>query len=856
MNKKLLFAAMSLVALTACTNDEFQSKQQIAEEASPIQFEVINNAFTRASMDGNKIVWNANDGDLFTLYHGAALGATNGYENATYTAKAGDGTVATLSTPSMIKAGGAIMVWPVDSTFRIGAGNLTLTIPAVQTNIENNIPYVSDLINIAPRTAAAAYNEAGLNRTYPVYMRPMASQLTLKADYAGTDATLAALYTGDDPIEEIKVTSMDLLTAAGTEFTTEIPLQFGAANAAWNAPAPTAVPNNAWAQETQFNIGGIVPAGQTTKLTAKDDCLLEGNQGCKFLILPQGVIPAAGVAQGGVCVNTIYGKVVIANGAQGSLYNATEIADAWYRYVTNPAAPTANIDLAENAPTAPEASGEGAGKFKYTSEPAIGMKQTINNYSIATVSSTTSPVQGEQVGAANTRFVKVLLNHLDMSDLHVKSDKQLRDAARVWQKMGLNTVTVYLDGKSATDGDFDISQNTIQTIHAINAAEAAAGTGKSFTVKPCTVAGEACTTIVITGGGDIPDLRFIKNNAGTPAVVALNAGETWNFKDNVIIVDPIDVSFIANRGILENAATATLKMFDSTPVAAATQVLTVPFANQGAWNITGGDLNVQFDVTNVGTVEIASGAEYHQDGAAGVTTFTNDAYTLEQRFLAAGQNEWIGKVNNHGVFATVKNGIIDNFGLIEHLEKSAKTYVTHNQTYMPAYATNANFTLDFDATVGTENKLGRINLPFSNKDEENVSISNGAATGFVSVTVKPGEGAAKDLDLSKVGEYVNYCIIKGGVETIKTVSTKIKYVEFDAGTDEIMWNVATANYNGIVVFSPVNIKRGTTVNINAGGSVYLKAKMYVGGTTNIASGTCSGYFGNTSANFDTMYITY
>ena len=850
MNKKLLFAAMSLAALTACTNDEFQSKQQIAEESSPVKFEVINNAFTRASMNGNKIVWNANQGDLFTLYHGGAAPAITNYQNATYKANANEGGTATLSTPSMILPGSAIMVWPVDTTFRItAAGNLSLQIPAEIKDIQNNIPYVSDVVAIGgyvakdPAVPATYTNIAGYDRLYPVYMRPMASQLTIKADYAGTDATLATLYTGDDPIEEIKVTSMDLVTATtyagGTDFTQKIELAFNAVTLApgdadydrWKA----AVPNNAWSHITDF--GAVV--NSVDKLTAKDKCLT-GNESCKFLILPQPAI-GANVVDGGVVVNTIYGKVVVSNAADvddhDSQYTAAEIADAWYRYISNPATAAAG----ETPATAAETSGEYAGKWKTTSEPKVGMAQTIDNFSTATVSDATSVVAGEPVGAATTRFVKVLLNHLDMSGLHVKSDKQLRDAARVWEKMGLGLpglTTVYLDGKSATDGDFEISQKTIQTINAINAAQAAAGTGKSFTVKPCTVVGEACDAIVITGGGNIPDLRFIKQNEdGTKANVAFNAGETWNW-NNVVYVDATDVATITNRGDMVNAATATLTMNNG-----AAQVLTIPFKNEGTWTISGGDLNVQFDVTNIGTVEIASGAEYHQDGAG--NDFTNDTETLEQRFLAAGQTEKIGLINNHGVFATVKGGNIDNYGLIEHLETSAKTYVTTNTAGVFNAAFNKN-----------TNKIGRINLPYSNRNEENLSISNGAATGFVSVTVSPGQGAATNLDLSSVGDYVNYCIIKGGVETIARVAAKIKYVEFDAGTDEIMWNVAAASYDGLIVFSPVNVKRGTTVNINAGGSVYLKAKMYVGGTTNIASGTCTGYFGNTSTNFDTMYITY
>ena len=75
MNKKFLFAAMSLAMLTACSTDDIES-QKVAQEASAIQFEFVNNNdATRASMNGNnnnQLVWSARDNDLLTLYHGAA----------------------------------------------------------------------------------------------------------------------------------------------------------------------------------------------------------------------------------------------------------------------------------------------------------------------------------------------------------------------------------------------------------------------------------------------------------------------------------------------------------------------------------------------------------------------------------------------------------------------------------------------------------------------------------------------------------------------------------------------------------------------------------------------------------------
>jgi len=808
MNKKLLFSVMSLAALAACTNDDFEGQQQIAEATSPIQFEVINNSEgMRASMDGNTIVWSATAGDLFTLYHGNITAA--GYQNATYTASEEEG-AAVLTTPSMIKAGKAIMVWPVDTTF------------------------------------ANDGSAAGVNISIP-YMRPMAHQLTIKADYAGTDALLSPLYSGEDAINAIEVSSIELSNTAN-KFTTVIPLTFTGKSAADNTRWNAAEPNNAWSDVT----GVGAAATQVQKLTAKDDCLLDGNQGCKFLILNGSTADG----NSAVIVNTTYGKVVVApNGIQGSLYdNATEGTDVWYRYLSAATVAAAG----ETKATSAETSGEHAGKYKTTANIQAGMTQTFGAFDVATASASNTYVAGETVGVAATRYVKVLLSHLDMSDLHITSDKQLRDAARVWQTMGLGSVTVYLDG-DATTGEFEISQQTIKKINEINAA---ATGGKSFSVQPCKVAGEVCTKIVITGGGEVQDIAFIKYNdvngntaldAGENADVVLkNETTAWTLKATVTPITATSaktvkigdgVAKIINKGTLVSSATATIATFDAT----GTQN-NIELQNDGTWNISGGDLTVQFNVTNYGTVNIASGAEYHQDITNGTTatTFVNDATTLPERFGVASPK--IGQINNSGVFGVTGNttvkGIINNYGLIEHLLASAKTLITNN-------ATGTGFGAAFAAAT---NKIGRINLKWDNRNEEFVSISNGVGTtqGFVSVTVD-GEVSTLGTTAGALGAYVNYIIIKSGVTEIQALNAQYQYVEIaDKNNTEISWTTGTtSNYTGLIILSPVNIARGTSVT--ATGSTYLKAKVYVGGSftpTNYV-----GYYGDTSANAGNV-ITY
>ena len=880
MNKKLLFGIMSLAALAACTNDDFDSQQQVAEGTSPIQFEVINNnASMRAYMDDkNSLKWEASKGDLFTLYHGvtgfAAPGALNGYENATYTASNQEGT-AVLSTPSMIKPGRAIMVWPADTTFYAAAsGNLTIKIPQIlekkteenkNGGVENYIPYVSDLITIDAYDPAPAgtkignQNTAGLARKYPVYMRPMASQLILHADYAGTDETLNTLKTGDDPIDDIALTSVDLLTTTGggtTDFTQEIDLQFK--DPTTLTPAATGWPaksvlNHNWTEVTDFDLTSAVGVDQL-----RTKCIT-GTESAKFLILPQNAITVAtatdGVANAAVVVNTTYGKVVIeevTGATHGGKYSATEIANAWYRYQ----APSSAAIALETATTIKKGgTGTDANYVRYTNNIALGLAQVINAFSTNKTTKTGSYVLNEPTGAVGNRYVKVLLTHLDMTDLHIKTDKQLRDAARVWKKMNLDDVTVYLDGDA--NHEFKMSQKTIQTINEINAS--IAGGTKSFKVKPCKITtpeDESCTDIVITGGGNLQDIAFIEDNAGTKVNVVLNADETWKWNVNAttkigsVKVQSAAVTRFINKGTLVSDADATLKTFEKN----GTTQNNVPLRQDGTWNVTAGKIFVQFTVTNydAGVLNISAGAEYRQDGAGHL--FNNWARSVPTRF--GGDDSKIATVNNYGVFATVNGGTINNYGLIEHASDNAKTYITTNQL-------GGNFNAAFNATT---NKMGRINLKYSNKDEDNISISAAANQGFVSVTID-GE-VSGTLNTAAVGTYVNYIIVNSGVTEIAALPAKVKYVEiYEPGT-EIAWNLtapASASYLGLMVLSPVNIKLGTTIQIWNGttpgtGACYLGSDMYVGGTfNNGTAGTLpswNGYYGNTTSSFATKYVTY
>jgi hypothetical protein len=442
-----------------------------------------------------------------------------------------------------------------------------------------------------------------------------------------------------------------------------------------------------------------------------------------------------------------------------------------------------------------------------------------------------------------------------MSALHIKNDKQLRDAAKVWKKMGLDDVTVYLDGNAA--GEFEISQKTIKVINEINAAVA----GKDFKVKPCKVAGELCSKIVITGASEeanVQNLDFIRDNATGKADVILKAGESWVWNGTVKVATAATtgINQFINKGTLTNNADKVLAITDNT--IAATQLFSIPLINDGTWNVTAGTLRVQFNVTNNGTVNVSKGAQYRQDGqevTAKKTTFTNEATDKPSRF--GGDDSMIGKVENKGVFATIGGADINNYGLIEHADKDAKTYITANQSLATnGFSADADFTTAFNAATSLAgNKMGRINLPFSNKGEDNISVSAALAQGFVSVTVTTADAPSNGiLNASVVGNKVNYVIVNGGITQISAVSAQVDYLEINQPGTEIEWTVtAPTNYDGLMVLSPVNIKLGTTINATV---TYLGSDMYVGGTFNNTTTNWAGYYGDTKANVATKYITF
>ena len=663
------------------------------------------------------------------------------------------------------------------------------------------------------------------------------------------------------------------LSHGADKFTTEIPLKFAAPadgqGVNWNKVAN----HRAWEMVTAFDTEHIAAGGKTATLAST--CFNATTGICKFLFLPQAPI-AGGVDNAAIIVDTYYGQVVVAHGDNvygfvGRYDVEEELNNAWYRFRSDKPATAAQENEGEHTADATETAPDGTQKYRCSAAPAFGMQQTLNIFSTFTAPAS-STVAAEPEGTAYTRYLNVYLKYLDMKNLHIKSDKQLYDVVRVWDALNLAPVTVFLDGDA--NNEFIITQKTIKKINEINAANAGeADDALPFKVKPCGIADHKnCAKIVVTRSDqeqNIQDVAFIaKNDMGTAdnadddvvadVVFAEEDSDTPWIWNGTVKVTATGVGKFVNLGYLKSVGTAEGAVLATYENDGETQN-NVNLWNKGTWDVTGGVIFVQFGVRNYKTLNIAKNAQYRQQGIEASTYFRNMALAIPGEF-EGGNDALIGVVNNFGVFAATNNGKIYNYGLIEHADKDAKTYITRNQT-------NADFELGFNTN---NNMMGRINLPYSNKEENNISISATLDKGFVSVTVADGDdlgNTQKALNVTAVGDKVNYVIIKGGVQTIKQLPAQIKYVEiWDQSTPatEIAWDLTdledhTATYDGLMVLTPVNIQINTTIIVTK--ACYLGADMYVGGVfkkaaNNAALPSWSGYFGDTTGAFATKYVTY
>lgn len=778
MRRKLFSAALVAIAMTACTSEE--DLQVNHSQVSPIKFTVTmdEDGSTRADWGGSNgytLLWE--EGDLMSLFHGAEEGTLASMEDAIYKAAAGNSDRSLeFTTQSMVKEGQAIMVYPADTTFAYLDGGLTVSIPTVQssTNVLERIPFMSEGIKINPYNGDKN-SGAGYGKNYEIKLKQVATQLTLNTVWTGTAKDKIEALVADGTIAPITLENV-VLNQPTNKFNTKLKIQLedkGKLGTNWPDEEDGAY--DAWNKlsSVDYSVGNIVEKSETLTSSAAVKDGAAGLDKVEFILLPQdnwlGLEDKASVV-----INTYYGSVTI-NKEDGKAMYA----------------------LKDNKPVPED---------KYT--VANGLNEIISKTTVKK-SNETSTFFGEQVGAHATRYIDADLATLDMSTVHIKTDKQLHDILAVYGaiKDG-ESVMLTIDG---TNGKFSLSMDNVKTLLTEEY--------KNVKLVPCTVNSEECLVIELTQSAgqttdEVPELTFIADNKVN---VWLGENANWTWTGGKKTFNDL-VKMVSNHGTLDVAANAVIADATDTKIR---------MQNKGIININAGVVKQELELHNYGEINIAENAEYRANEV------------IIYNWGAGVEFEKQGKVYNSGIFAVNNtSGTINNFGgYIENMIGG-----TENMTYITANETTG---ADFAHPWERDNQFGTIML--KNADD-NISVSNSTAKGFIKYTY-----TEETYVTPAVCKY-NYVIVNNHDITFNEGSYKeIKFLEMVSEGNNIPVITQANNYlpelRGFIVNGKANLKENNKMVVPA---AYIKGTFYYGGLfcidkqPNILPEMKGVYYGNSS----------
>lgn len=790
MKDKFLFAAFAALAMTACTSEEDMQVNPTAQ-TSPIQFTVsMDDAQTRAAWGGNNnytLQWTA--GDQMSLFHGMNL---NGYgavttetslksaENAIYKAAAGSSESGlTFTTQSMVKRGDAIMVYPCDTTFDYKGSNLYVKIPTVQNdaNILGKVPFISEGLIIKDFEEGKLDNgTAGYARNYNIKLKQIATLYTLGINYSGDEYKVIEELSNAGEIEPILTQKVTLNSSSKFNTELEVKVKNRATKGNWDEIDE----QNIWVNESYVDTEA--PKAQATSLSYVYD-EETSEKSAEFMILPL-KSDFAGKATDNIVVDTYYGQVVVNADTEGVMFDK-------------------DSNIIEGDADAKPAIKDGSIEAAYN---VIGK---LSNY----VKGSGSTFTGEQVGVHLTQNVAVDLQNLDMSKVHIKSDKQLHDILTVYEALGFTkAVDLTIDGD--VNGRFELSMDNVRTL------QSALYYGK-VKLLPCTTTGEKCTTIVLTAGEgktseDVPSIDFLASSSNN-IDIALAATDTWTWNSSNNVLFSTKVKNLINEGIFN--------LDKGDIIANSHSVKNTKMVNNGTINVTG-LVKQQMEMTNNGTINIGSegvSAEYRADK----TTITNEATSATV----------MGEIYNWGIFATSNNGEIINYGLIKNMVGgvSNMTYITKNQT------TTVSFASKWSAT----NKYGTIVL--KNADD-NISVSNATNVGFIKY-----EYTLDEYVTPAICKY-NYIVIKNHDIKFTAAAPEIKFIEIVGETAiPVFTNPKDDRFvtlEGFILKGKANLQENNKLVTPA---AYIEGTLYYGGLFTQTGGTqvpatTGTYYGDSTPN--------
>ena len=762
MKSKIYVAALATLALAACNNEDLLLEENSASNSSVV-FNVSldgNEASSRATWGGTNgytLRWLAEDADRMSFFHGATNigGSIASAQNAIYKAESAGTEGVVFTTHSMIKPGLGIMVYPCDTTFAYDNANLYYKLPEVQTAESNLlIPFISNVLTIAGYDATKG-DGAGYAKEYDIALKQVGTQFTMDADWKGE--TLAAIKALSDANEILPINVVSAELTAHKSFTDEVEVKITAATPAYNAQV---VGRDKWSYVSQ-----AVPSKRYYKPTIVTKAV-SGLEISEFTLLPFDETIANNGKTASVKINTRYGSVTIDD----------TYGDVWEE--KNPA-------TEEIWQTVTEGITELQGL-------------TLNKKAV----DADSKFAGEYVGGHVTRHIAVDLENLDMSDVCIVDNKHLHDIILVHDALQEGkAVTFTINGDE--DGVFEMSTATVEMLNA----------RPEIKIALCTIPGEECETIRLTGATEVPEFEFLTTatkielaNEATPWTWTGGAKEILNIKNLYV------------SGTLNVADGSKIKTIPSKPM-----------FNNGIINING-TVKQQSTLTNNGTINIAVGAEYTVDGS--IIKLINEAKNAVV----------LGKIYNSGILTTVNGGTINNYGYIENMVGGTAnmTYITSNESN-PA----ANFANPWNKNT---NKFGTIML--KNVDD-NISISNSTAVGFIKYKY-----AATTYETPEVCKY-NYVIVENHDITIPEGDhNEVKFLEVTSTGNNIpvisQKNNHLKSLRGFILNGKANVKENNKLVVPA---AYIQGTLYVGGlfTQNVypyvLPVTTNTYFGDSTEDY-------
>lgn len=758
MKGKLYAAALAAIALAACSQDEELTSAKQNNSVSPIAFNVTfgeePGTSTRAEFGGTNgytLMWTAEDKDKMSLFHGMTDTSVDfedgdvpiaGVQNAVYEAQSGQGAEGALlfTTQSMVQPGYAIMVYPVDTVFNYtNDKGVYIRIPENQTEASwKQVPFMSEGLLIAGYDGEKG-DGAGYGKDYEIGMKQVGTLFTLKTEWANDDKVKALADAGE--IDPINVTSVALKRPTD-KFNTKVQVKL--TNAEPNY-ADEVEGRDAWKYVSVVGYEDKeVSASQVNTLTTS---AVTGLETSEFVLLPQEEEEETTVhTDATVKIYTRYGSVTIDNKNETMWKKGEE---------------TTKINVADML------------------NQIVGL--TLNR-------NTSGKYANEMVGGHITRYIDADLSQLDMSDVHIKDDKWLHDIILVhdaYQKG--QSVVLTIDG--GADGVFEMSMNTVEMLQE----------RPEIGLKACNVSGEACTTIRLMGGGEIPAIDFLEDNVGGLNVgVELAAGETpWTWTGDVRELHKVNL--LTNKGIINIAETATVGF---TNVSNDFKGV----VNEGTINVNGGKTTLigstgktnKLNVVNNGNITIAENAELRSGKGC---LLTNESTTATE----------MATIENSGIIGCTNDGEIYNYGLIKNMIGGTENMVmvTRNQTQSASFA----------QVYGDGNKYGTILMKSA---ADNISVSTATNQGFIKYVYT--EETYKKTEPCRY----NYLIVENHDITFAGAAPELLFLEIK-GTTTMPVIRATNEFKslkGFIVNGRANLQEGNTLITPA---AYIKGTFYYGG---------------------------